>query len=73
MDNFYLNLSVYLFEQFLRTQEGDRFAESFEYGRPLKGHGWQPMSYADLVKTIAARIARNAPAGASKAWDGERN
>ena len=30
----------------------------------MKGHGWQPMSNADLLREMAAQIARNAPGGA---------
>ncbi len=39
MDNFYLNLAVYLFEDFMKTTNA---AANFEYGRPMKGHGWHP-------------------------------
>ena len=59
MDNFYLNLAVYLFEDYLKTTDSDA---TFEYGRPKKGHGWQPMTNADLVKMMAAQVARAAPA-----------
>ena len=34
---------------------------TFEYGSPKKGHGWQPMTNADLVKMMAAQIGCNAP------------
>jgi hypothetical protein len=29
----------------------------------MKGHGWQPMTNADLLREMAAQIAKNAPAG----------
>lgn len=59
MDNYYLNLAVYLLEDYLKTTDSDA---TFEYGRPKKGHGWQPMTNAELVKMMAAQIGRYAPA-----------
>jgi hypothetical protein len=62
MDNYYLNLAVYLLEDYLKGTTAPAYGGSFDYGRPLKGHGWQPMSNADLVREMAAAVARNAPA-----------
>ncbi|MGH9326592.1 MAG: alpha/beta hydrolase-fold protein [Terriglobia bacterium] len=59
MDNYYLNLAVYLFQDFLKTTQNPHDAGSFEYGRPMKGHGWQPMSNAELVRMMAEYIARH--------------
>jgi hypothetical protein len=28
----------------------------------MKGHGWRPMTNAELIKMMAAHIAKNAPA-----------
>jgi hypothetical protein len=58
MDNYYLNLAVYMLEDFLKTAGAGAV---FEYGRPMKGHGWQPMTNTDLVKMMAAEIAGGAP------------
>ena len=55
MDNYYLNLAVYLLEDFLKTTDA---GATFEYGRPMKGHGWQPMTNAELVRMIAAEIRK---------------
>jgi hypothetical protein len=63
MDNYYLNLAVYLFEEFLKATKEPYFAGSFEYGRPMKGHGWQPMTQSQLIRMMAAHIAKNAPEG----------
>jgi len=68
MDNFYLNLAVYLFEDFMKSTTHPYYAGSFAYGRPMKGHGWQGMTNADLIREMAAQVRRNAPAGASTAW-----
>ena len=56
MDNFYLNLAVYLFEDLMKPLDPSAV---FEYGRPMKGHGWQPMNNAELVKMMAAEVERN--------------
>ena len=63
MDNYYLNLATYLLEDFLEHRTSPHYGGSFQYGRPLKGHGWQPTSAADLVQEMAEHIARSAPAG----------
>jgi len=57
MDNYYLNLAVYLFEDLMKTTDS---GATFEYGRPKQGHGWQPMSNAELVKMMAAQVQKNA-------------
>ena len=58
MDNFYLNLAVYLFEDLMKTKDS---TATFEYGRPMKGHGWHPMSNAELVKMMAEQVRNNKP------------
>jgi hypothetical protein len=63
MDDFYLGPAVYLLEDFLESTKTPYYGGSFRYGRPMKGHGWQPMTNADLLREMAAHIARNAPAG----------
>jgi hypothetical protein len=67
MDNYYLNLAVYLLEDYLTSVKDPAYGGSFRYGRPLKEHGWQPMSNGDLVREMADHVARRAPAGAL-AW-----
>jgi len=69
MDDFYLNLAVYDFQNFLKTTHDPHYEGSFEFGRPEKGHGWQSMSQEDLIRTMANHITKNAPAGAdTSAW-----
>ncbi|MEO8338066.1 MAG: alpha/beta hydrolase-fold protein [bacterium] len=63
MDDFYLGPAVYKLEEFLESTRNPYYGGSFRYGRPNKGHGWQPMTNADLLREMAAQIARNAPAG----------
>jgi hypothetical protein len=56
MDNYYLNLAVYLLEDFLKAADHPKAEAHFEYGRPMKGHGWQPMSNVELVREMARHI-----------------
>ena len=62
MDNYYLNLATYLLEDYLEHRTTPAYGGYFKYGRPMKGHGWQPTSDADLVREMAEQVARNAPA-----------
>jgi hypothetical protein len=69
MDNFYLNLAVYLFEDFLRSTEPAGFAVRFEYGRPKKGHNWHPSTWAEMLRDMADHITNQAPPGENTtAW-----
>ena len=63
MDNYYLNLAVYDLEGVLKAQQNPPCDCEFQYGRPMKGHGWQPVSTATLVRWMADHVAKNAPAG----------
>jgi|HubBroStandDraft_6_1064221.scaffolds.fasta_scaffold32407_3 hypothetical protein len=72
MDNFYLAGAVYLLEDFLKSTKDPYYDGEFVYGRPMKGHGWQPMTNAELIRMMAAQIARNAPAGEHvESWKGK--
>ena len=61
MDNYYLNLAVYHLEDFLKSADNPKAEAVFEYGRPMKPHGWQPFTNAELVRMMAARINKTAP------------
>jgi hypothetical protein len=61
-DGGFANLAVYLLEDFLEGTKNPYYAGSFQYGRPLKGHGWQPTTNAELVKTMSTFIGSRAPA-----------
>jgi hypothetical protein len=61
MDNYYLNLATYLFEDFLKATENPKAEATFEYGRPMKAHGWQPFTNGELIRMMATRINRTAP------------
>ncbi len=63
MDDFYLNLGVYRFEEFLKQTTNPHVAGRFTYGRPMKGHSWHAWTWAEMVREIAEYIRQNAPAG----------
>jgi hypothetical protein len=68
MDDFYLNLAVYRFEEFLKGATPGKEVE-FTYGRPMKGHSWHAFPWAELVRHMGAHVAKYAPAGEnSRAW-----
>jgi hypothetical protein len=68
MDNFYLNLGVYLFAQFLNKVDGQNAPGELQYGTPMKGHGWQPVTNAALVQLMAVRASAGASTGAHLTW-----
>lgn len=57
MDNYYLNLAVYKMEETMKRL-GARAV--FEYGRPMKPHGWQPFTNAEMVRMMAQLATRPA-------------
>lgn len=63
MDDYWLNLAVYRFEDFLKTTMSPHYEGDFVYGRPMKGHSWHPTTWADFVRRAAAAIKAQAPAG----------
>jgi len=60
MDTFYLNLAVYRLEEFLTRTRPAADAE-FVYGRPMKPHGWQPWTNAELMRIMARHMERRRP------------
>jgi hypothetical protein len=72
MDNYYLNLAVYLLEDFLETTK-PYYAGEFKYGRPMKGHGWQPVSNAEMIRAMQERIAKTRPTVAANSPSGGRH
>lgn len=68
MDNFYLNLAVYKFEEMTRDLHNPECECEFAYGRPMKGHGWQPVTTANLVRRMAEHVEKNAGGEDVKQW-----
>jgi hypothetical protein len=70
MDNFYLNLAVYRFQEFLAATAAPHVAGHFEYGRPMAGHNWHATDWAGLVRLMATHVKKHAPTGeSSAAWN----
>lgn len=70
MDNFYLNLAVYRFHDFLKSTRNPHYEARFEYGRPMKGHNWHLTDWAGTLREMAEHIKKNAPAGEDvAAWN----
>ena len=68
MDDFYLNLAVYKFEDFLKSTELGKQVP-FMYGRPMRGHSSHVMTWAELVRQMGAHVRKNAPPGAeTSSW-----
>ena len=63
MDDFYLNLAVYQFEEFLKSATNPRSDAEFTYGRPMKGHSWHAYPWAEFVRRVAAHVKKNTPPG----------
>jgi hypothetical protein len=68
MDNFFLAYAVYHMQDFLESTKDPYYAGEIMFGRPMKGHGWQPWTSAQLIKIMADHIAKNAPAGETTNW-----
>ena len=67
MDNYYLNVPLYLLEEFLETAKPD-YQGSFTYGRPKQGHYWIPWTHQQLLQQMAQHIAERAPNEAQLPW-----
>jgi hypothetical protein len=69
MDNYYLNLAVYDVEDFLKSTTDPPYDGDIQYGRPEKGHGWQPATQEEMVRWMADHITKYAPQGTdTKSW-----
>jgi hypothetical protein len=63
MDDFYLNVAVYSFQDFLKTTKDPHYEADFTYGRPMKGHSWHSYSWTEYIAKMAEQVKRNAPSG----------
>ena len=67
MDDFYLDLAVYRFEEFLKATTNPHSDAEFTYGRPTRGHAWHAFPWAEMVRRMAAQVKAHAPPGESTA------
>ena len=63
MDDFYLNLAVYDFQEFLKSTKDPHYEAEFTFGRPMKGHSWHAWTWGGMLQQMADYIDRNAPGG----------
>jgi hypothetical protein len=61
MDDFFLNLAVYRFEEQLKEARDPPSDAEFTYGRPKKGHSWHAMPWSAFVRRVAAAVERASP------------
>lgn len=67
MDHFYLNEGCYLLEAFLEMTRDPYYAGEFRYG-DRAGHGWSPFKGDEMLRAMAAHIAKSAPEDAKSDW-----
>jgi hypothetical protein len=69
MDNYYLNLAVYDFQELFDLSQHPHVAADFRYGRPKMGHGWVHALTTDILREMAGKITAHAPRGEnSNSW-----
>ena len=69
MDDFYLNLAVYDFQEMLKSSQTPHYEAEFTYGRPMKGHSWHTWTWAGFARVAGAFIKSNAPPGEASDWN----
>ncbi len=72
MDHFYLPYAVYMMEEFLESTTNPHYGGEFIHGRPMMGHGWSPITNAELIRQMASHMASRSPEEAATAWMGQR-
>jgi hypothetical protein len=68
MDDYWLNLAVYKFEDFLKTTQNPHYEGDFIYGRPMKGHAWHYATWADFIRKVGGTIKTQA-GESTAAWN----
>ena len=70
MDNFYLNLAVYDFQEMLKATADPHYEARFEFGRPKQGHSWHLNDFSQMIREMAEHVKKTAPADADTAqWN----
>jgi hypothetical protein len=54
-------------QRFLESTRDPYYGGVVAFGRPAKGHGWHPMTNAQLIRMMADHITVNAPPGENTA------
>jgi hypothetical protein len=61
MDDFYLNLAVYDFQDFLKHTTNPHYEAQFTFGRPMKGHSWHNWTWAGFVREVGRYLSGTVP------------
>ncbi|HEY7237500.1 MAG TPA: hypothetical protein VH539_25320 [Gemmatimonadaceae bacterium] len=69
MDDFYLNLAVYDFQEMLKSSTNPHYEAEFTFGRPMKGHSWHTWTWAGFARTAGAFVKSNTPPGETTDWN----
>jgi len=70
MDDYYLNLGVYDFQDMLMATSNPHYEGRFEFGRPKKGHNWHLTDFAQMIREISEHMKKTAPSGEDSAqWN----
>jgi hypothetical protein len=69
MDDFYLNLAVYRFEDFLKSTTNPKSDATFVYGRPMKGHSWHAWTWGQLVRQMGEHVRTRAGGDDVRMWN----
>lgn len=70
MDDFYLNLAVYDFQDFLKSSQNPHYEAEFTFARPEKGHSWHSLTWTEYVQRMAEQVKENTPQGEDTAqWN----
>lgn len=69
MDDFYLNLAVYDFQEMLKSSTNPHYEAEFTFGRPTKGHAWHAWTWAGFVRQVGAFVRTNTPTGETTDWN----
>lgn len=70
MDEWFRNYGIHDLQDYLEKAT-PYYAGSFTYG-PLKGHEWQPMTNAELVRQVSDYVVQHASKDADTAWAKEQ-
>lgn len=69
MDDYWLNLAVYKFEEFAKRTTNPVSDAEFTYGRPMKGHSWHAWTWAQYVRLVGEALKAHMPTGEeSRRW-----
>jgi hypothetical protein len=69
MDDFYLNLAVYDFQEMLKSSQNPHYEAEFTFGRPMKGHSWHTWTWAGFARVAGAYVKANTPPGEATDWN----